>query len=85
LAFSTSTPPPIDDGNPPETVCGSVSHLGDRDFLLQPHPGATASKSLKYAFSESTQDGQIRLAFDVSGTDWKLAVTDNGVGRPVLA
>lgn len=38
--------------------------------------------SLKHAFSESTQDGQITVAFDVSGTDWKLAVADNGVGRP---
>jgi chemotaxis protein methyltransferase CheR len=38
--------------------------------------------SLKHAFNESTRDGQIRVAFDVSGTDWKLSVVDNGIGKP---
>src|ERR1039458_6221242 len=39
--------------------------------------------SVKHAFSEDTKDGQITVAFDVSGTDWKLSITDNGVGNPV--
>src|ERR1700737_1984651 len=30
--------------------------------------------SLKHAFSENTKDGQITVAYDVSGTDWKLSV-----------
>ena len=38
--------------------------------------------SLKHAFSESKKDGQITVAYDVSGTDWKLSVTDNGIGKP---
>jgi chemotaxis protein methyltransferase CheR len=38
--------------------------------------------SLKHAFSEDFKEGQITVAFDVSGTDWKLSVADNGVGRP---
>jgi chemotaxis protein methyltransferase CheR len=38
--------------------------------------------SLKHAFNENTKDGQITVAYDVSGSDWKLAVTDNGVGKP---
>jgi hypothetical protein len=38
--------------------------------------------SLKHAFSENTKDGQITVAFDVSRTDWKLSIADNGVGKP---
>lgn len=38
--------------------------------------------SLKHAFNDKTKDGQIIVAYDTSGTDWKLSVTDNGVGRP---
>jgi chemotaxis protein methyltransferase CheR len=37
--------------------------------------------SVKHAFGEDTKDGQITVAFDVSGTDWKLLVTDNGIGK----
>ena len=29
--------------------------------------------SLKHAFSEDTKEGQITVAYDVSGTDWKLS------------
>lgn len=28
--------------------------------------------SLKHAFNENTKDGQITVAYDISGTDWKL-------------
>jgi len=38
--------------------------------------------ALKHAFNETTKDGQITVAYDVSGTDWKLSVADNGIGRP---
>ena len=38
--------------------------------------------SLKHAFSENTKDGQITVAYDVSGTDWKLSIADNGIGKP---
>jgi two-component sensor histidine kinase len=36
--------------------------------------------SVKHAFGADSKDGQITVAFDVSGADWKLSVTDNGVG-----
>jgi two-component sensor histidine kinase len=38
--------------------------------------------SLKHAFSDDTKDGQISVAYEVSGTDWKLSVSDNGIGKP---
>jgi two-component sensor histidine kinase len=41
-----------------------------------------AINSLKHAFNAETKNGKITVGYDVSGTDWKLSVTDNGVGRP---
>jgi anti-sigma regulatory factor (Ser/Thr protein kinase) len=38
--------------------------------------------SLKHAFDETTRDGEIKVSYDVSGTDWQLAVSDNGSGKP---
>ena len=38
--------------------------------------------ALKHAFNETTKDGQITVAYEVSGTDWKLSVADNGIGKP---
>jgi two-component sensor histidine kinase len=38
--------------------------------------------ALKHAFDENTKDGKITVAYEVLGTDWKLSVADNGVGRP---
>ncbi len=38
--------------------------------------------SLKHAFNGDTKAGEIIVAFDVNGTDWKLLVTDNGIGKP---
>ncbi len=38
--------------------------------------------SLKHAFKDATKDGAIRVSYDVSGTDWRLAVSDNGTGKP---
>ena len=38
--------------------------------------------SLKHAFKQTTKDGVITVAYDVSGTDWQLAVSDNGCGKP---
>jgi chemotaxis protein methyltransferase CheR len=38
--------------------------------------------SLKHAFDETTKGGEITVACDVSGTDWQLAVSDNGSGKP---
>jgi two-component sensor histidine kinase len=38
--------------------------------------------ALKHAFNADTKDGQITVSYEVSGTDWKLSVADNGVGKP---
>jgi two-component sensor histidine kinase len=37
--------------------------------------------SLKHAFPESMTECQIVVAYDVSGTNWKLSVADNGAGK----
>jgi two-component sensor histidine kinase len=38
--------------------------------------------ALKHAFRESTKDGRITVSYDVFGTDWKLSIADNGIGKP---
>jgi chemotaxis protein methyltransferase CheR len=38
--------------------------------------------ALKHAFNDDTKNGEITVAYDVSGADWKLSVTDNGIGKP---
>jgi two-component sensor histidine kinase len=38
--------------------------------------------ALKHAFSADMKDGQITVSYEVSGTDWKLSVADNGIGKP---
>jgi chemotaxis protein methyltransferase CheR len=37
--------------------------------------------SLKHAFTDDTADGLIIAAYEISGTDWKLSVSDNGMGK----
>jgi chemotaxis protein methyltransferase CheR len=38
--------------------------------------------ALKHAFPRESMKGQINIAYDVDGTNWKLSVADNGIGRP---
>lgn len=38
--------------------------------------------ALKHAFTGDREDGQIIVSYEISGTDWKLFVADNGVGKP---
>jgi chemotaxis protein methyltransferase CheR len=38
--------------------------------------------ALKHAFPNDKSDGQITVGYDAVGKDWKLSVTDNGIGRP---
>jgi two-component sensor histidine kinase len=38
--------------------------------------------SLKHAFKPERKAGQITVTYEVSGTDWKLSVADNGIGKP---
>jgi two-component sensor histidine kinase len=38
--------------------------------------------ALKHAFPSESMKGQINIRYDVDGTNWKLTVTDNGIGKP---
>ena len=38
--------------------------------------------ALKHAFPNDRSDGRITVGYDAAGTNWKLSVTDNGIGRP---
>ena len=38
--------------------------------------------ALKHAFPIDKPDGAIVVAYRVAGTDWKLTVSDNGIGKP---
>ena len=38
--------------------------------------------ALKHAFGGITNNAAITVSYDVSGTDWQLAVSDNGSGKP---
>jgi len=37
---------------------------------------------LKYAFPNPKSAATVMVTYEVNGTDWKLTVSDNGVGRP---
>ena len=38
--------------------------------------------ALKHAFPNESMKGQINIAYDVDGTNWKLSIADNGIGKP---
>jgi chemotaxis protein methyltransferase CheR len=38
--------------------------------------------ALKHAFPDDKAKGRITVAYDTAGTDWKLSVSDNGIGKP---
>jgi two-component sensor histidine kinase len=38
--------------------------------------------ALKHAFPGDKTEGEIVVAYDVSGTNWKLSISDNGIGKP---
>jgi chemotaxis protein methyltransferase CheR len=38
--------------------------------------------SLKHAFPDEKSEGQIIVAYETAGTNWKLSVSDNGSGKP---
>jgi chemotaxis protein methyltransferase CheR len=37
--------------------------------------------ALKYAFPDQDKAGVVTVGFEINGDDWKLSVSDNGVGR----
>jgi two-component sensor histidine kinase len=38
--------------------------------------------ALKHAFPDDKAKGRITVAYDMIGTNWKLAISDNGIGKP---
>jgi chemotaxis protein methyltransferase CheR len=38
--------------------------------------------ALKHAFPHEKVEGRIIVAYDMVGTNWKLSVSDNGIGKP---
>ena len=38
--------------------------------------------ALKHGFPEDRKDARITVGYDAAGTNWKLSVADNGMGRP---
>jgi chemotaxis protein methyltransferase CheR len=38
--------------------------------------------AVKHAFPEQSPSAEVVVCYEVNGTDWKLSVSDNGVGRP---
>jgi chemotaxis protein methyltransferase CheR len=38
--------------------------------------------ALKHAFPDDKTEGQITVAYDMIGTNWKLSISDNGIGKP---
>ncbi|MGI8527793.1 MAG: sensor histidine kinase [Pseudolabrys sp.] len=38
--------------------------------------------ALKHAFPDEKTEGRITVAFEMIGTNWKLTVADNGIGKP---
>ena len=38
--------------------------------------------ALKHAFPSESMNGRINIAYDADGTNWKLSVADNGIGKP---
>ena len=39
--------------------------------------------SLKYAFPKGHRNGEVLVRYEVSGTNWRLVISDNGVGKEV--
>ena len=40
--------------------------------------------ALKHAFPGEKPDAAIVVSYKIAGTDWKLAVSDNGIGKPAV-
>jgi chemotaxis protein methyltransferase CheR len=38
--------------------------------------------ALKHAFPDEKAEGQITVSYDMAGTNWRLSVADDGIGKP---
>jgi len=41
--------------------------------------------ALKHAFPNDRPDGRVVVSYEIDGSDWKLVVSDNGIGKPDAA
>jgi hypothetical protein len=41
-----------------------------------------SDEALKHGFPDGWKDAWITVRYDAAGTNWKLSVADNGIGRP---
>ena len=41
--------------------------------------------ALKHAFPKDRPDGRVVVSYQINGSDWKLVVSDNGIGKPDVA
>ena len=65
------------------TVCGDGGSASSRQAeCLGLIVTELVVNALKHAFSNDASDGRIAVRYDAAGTNWKLSVTDNGIGRP---
>jgi two-component sensor histidine kinase len=52
------------------------------EALKQGEPTELVVNALQHAFPNERSDGRITVGYDSAGMNWKLSVTDNGIGRP---
>jgi two-component sensor histidine kinase len=62
-------------------VRGSTGHLTSRQAVsIGLIVTELVLNSLKHAFPPDTRAGQIVVAYEPAGTNWKLSISDNGIG-----
>jgi two-component sensor histidine kinase len=65
------------------TVCGDGGNATSREAeCLGLIVTELVVNALKHAFPDDKRDGRITVGYDAVGTNWRLSVTDDGIGRP---
>jgi chemotaxis protein methyltransferase CheR len=74
----------IDDTRPISLkVCGDGGRTASREAeCLGLIVTELVMNALKHGFPGDKKDARITVGYDAAGTNWKLSVADNGVGRP---
>jgi hypothetical protein len=67
-------------GSPPATLL----HLGMVEFGAQVRlmGDVAGHSSLKHAFADDAASGLISVTYERTDMDWRLTVSDNGMGKP---
>jgi two-component sensor histidine kinase len=64
-------------------VCGDTGSAASRQAeCLGLIVTELVMNALKHAFPNDKSDDQIAVRYDAAGTNWKVSVADNGIGRP---